>query len=369
MTGSSICFILPGWLTRFHGGAEWQTYLISEEFIKRQWRVAVITAGPKRIHLQNKFFNPKIRYFYYPETISRLLQFIIAFYSVLFLPAAYYYIRTDNSIFRSACTLVCRFTRSKVIYAIAGDDELEYNEFRINKNLSPILKLLRSIDFTMINIITRRSEHRVNLIIVQTNYQQKILKEKKGLESIVVRNSFVFGNENYNVNKKEDLILWIGNFRPVKQPELFIKLIKECDLKNVKFVMIGNTNNYQFDLLPDNLNLTGPLQKTEVNEYFQRAKVLVNTSITEGFSNTFLEAWANFVYVVSLNANPDNLLNGDLGYCANGDIGVLALKLKKCISEQKNKYKKVYNSFSSIALEFNLQSNVSKLIKEIEIIR
>ena len=39
----NIYFVLPGWVTKHTGGAEWQTYLLSEEFIKEGFEVSVIT--------------------------------------------------------------------------------------------------------------------------------------------------------------------------------------------------------------------------------------------------------------------------------------------------------------------------------------
>ena len=58
-----------------------------------------------------------------------------------------------------------------------------------------------------------------------------------------------------------------------------------------------------------NVEFTGYIKRSEINEFFSGAKVLLNTSRSEGFSNTFLEAWANGVPVVTTkNVNPDNLI-------------------------------------------------------------
>jgi glycosyltransferase involved in cell wall biosynthesis len=41
---------------------------------------------------------------------------------------------------------------------------------------------------------------------------------------------------------------------------------------------------------------------------YRRAGILVNTSESEGFPNTFLEAWSNYVPVVSLKWDPDEII-------------------------------------------------------------
>jgi glycosyltransferase involved in cell wall biosynthesis len=52
----------------------------------------------------------------------------------------------------------------------------------------------------------------------------------------------------------------------------------------------------------------GEKSQKEVNEFLARAHVFVNTSLHEGFPNTFIQAWMREVPVVSLHVDPDEVL-------------------------------------------------------------
>jgi glycosyltransferase involved in cell wall biosynthesis len=45
-----------------------------------------------------------------------------------------------------------------------------------------------------------------------------------------------------------------------------------------------------------------------MQEYYIQSSVFVNTSVVEGFPNTFLEAWTHCVPVVSLMIDPDEII-------------------------------------------------------------
>lgn len=59
-----------------------------------------------------------------------------------------------------------------------------------------------------------------------------------------------------------------------------------------------------------NLTYTGAIPLEEVNSLLEQSHLLVNTSVKEGFSNTFIQAWMRCVPVFTLGVNPDNRLDG-----------------------------------------------------------
>ncbi len=101
-----------------------------------------------------------------------------------------------------------------------------------------------------------------------------------------------------------------------KQPEIFIRLAEKIGQhRDVSFEMIGriNAGNWHQQInaamaKTDRLNYVGELSHEEVNQKFCEGHILVNTSHFEGFPNTFIEAWMRRVPVVSLNIDPDHII-------------------------------------------------------------
>ncbi|QDX81069.1 hypothetical protein B9N43_07320 [Denitratisoma sp. DHT3] len=107
-----------------------------------------------------------------------------------------------------------------------------------------------------------------------------------------------------------DTVLWAGNLWPGKRPDLFLELARR--LPRYRFVLIGGIGvaataeevEYAESFRRaaasvDNLELTGFLPLAEAERHFDRAKVVVNTSVLEGMPNTFLQAWARGVPTVA----------------------------------------------------------------------
>lgn len=87
-------------------------------------------------------------------------------------------------------------------------------------------------------------------------------------------------------------------------------------MRGVKFIMIGRALNTQWhrEMLKkmsalENLEYLGECSLDEVNKILANAHIFVNTSTYEGFPNTYIQAWMRKVSVVSLNINPDNIID------------------------------------------------------------
>lgn len=141
---------------------------------------------------------------------------------------------------------------------------------------------------------------------------------------------------------RKDIILWVGRSAQFKRPELFIDLAEK--MPDEKFVMIcqhaTGDENYE-ELLTHagtvkNLQFIERVPFAETDRYFQRAKVFVNTSESEGFPNTFIQACNYAVPILSLNVNPDGFLDKhNCGQCCEDQFGKLVDSLRFMLAENR----------------------------------
>lgn len=182
-------------------------------------------------------------------------------------------------------------------------------------------------------------------IVTQTEQQARLLRENFGRRPDAVIANF-HPDPTETIDKSGPLrVVWIADLKRLKQPEAFLRLAEALqDIHDVRFVMIGAATagagdaSWQASLKErlnsaSNLEYLGQLSQAEVNEQLAKAHVFVNTSIYEGFPNTFIQAWLRDAAVVSLNVDPDGILNRDnLGFHA-GTEARLAEIVRRLISD------------------------------------
>ncbi len=163
----------------------------------------------------------------------------------------------------------------------------------------------------------------IDEFIVQTEDQRRLLKTHYHKNAKQLVRNFIQVPELLEKQNKPVRVLWIGNLKPLKQPQIFVSLARQLARPGeIEFVMIGaafheaaQQQNFENEIKAiDGLSYLGKIEQSEVNKQLESAHLLVNTSIYEGFSNTFIQAWMQCVPVVSLNVNPDGLFDeGSLG--------------------------------------------------------
>ena len=81
-----------------------------------------------------------------------------------------------------------------------------------------------------------------------------------------------------------------------------------------------------------NLDFKGAVPYHTVNSYFEAARLFINTSESEGFPNSFLQAWVRRVPVISF-FDPDNLIE-ELGLGASpGDLPGMVEAIRNVLND------------------------------------
>jgi glycosyltransferase involved in cell wall biosynthesis len=218
------------------------------------------------------------------------------------------------------CAWYARRHQSRMIWHVAHETDVMPESLDTGRNLLRRVLEKRSIEYGIRN---------ADRIVVQTLDQAQLLERNYGRRADRVVPNFQ-EDAGETVDKSGGLtVVWIANLKPWKQPEVFLRLAQALrDLQAVRFVMVGEAPTdvrsaswvqrllAQIATLP-NLEFIGRRSLQEVNALLARSHVFVNTSLREGFPNTFIQSWQREAVVVSLQVNPDRVLDRErVGICA-----------------------------------------------------
>jgi glycosyltransferase involved in cell wall biosynthesis len=164
---------------------------------------------------------------------------------------------------------------------------------------------------------------KAQVIFTQNQKDTENLKQSLGLRAVLIPNGHPLPEY---VDTEREIILWSGRSSQIKRPDLILDLAQAYPEQ--KFVMICQEafgeGGYE-ELVREaegieNLEFLPRVGFQAIDAYFQRAKVLVNTSDSEGFPNTFIQACTWGTPILSLQVNPDGFLDRyQCGKCAEGD--------------------------------------------------
>lgn len=163
-------------------------------------------------------------------------------------------------------------------------------------------------------------------LVVQTEHQQTLVRERLHRESTLIRNPAPMGTRSAARRAPEygGRILWIGRVDPNKRPDEALALAEALPHRSV--IMVCNNieaNNpgliHRLQERFSNLMLVDQVPLPDVDDLFRFSDVLVNTSVVEGYPNTFLQAGMHGLPIVSMLVDPDGVLRSfGCGRVANG---------------------------------------------------
>jgi glycosyltransferase involved in cell wall biosynthesis len=298
-----VCFVAPyAWpvLSRDRriavvGGAEVQQSVLARLFAAHGYRVSMISLDYGQAE-GAQVDGVTVHKAFAPQAGMPLLRFVhprltSMWRALAAVDADIYYYRS-SAMWLGVLTEFCRRHGKRSAYAGASDMDFV-------PDAGGQLRYARD------RWLFRRGLAQVDRIVAQNEAQRLSCLATHAREAVVIPSCYALPEKHEM--KNPNLILWVGMIHENKRPELFVELAAR--MPQLRFAMIGGprpgANAAHFERvraaaaqLP-NLQFKGFLPLEEVERWFDRARLLVNTSAYEGMPNTFLQAWARGVPTVA----------------------------------------------------------------------
>ena len=212
---------------------------------------------------------------------------------------------------------------ARLIWHIAHDGDVMRESLIDGRNPFRRQFEKRSVEYAI-----RHAQH----IVSQTEKQASLLQSNFGRRVDIVIPNFHPEPEEVIDKAGPITVVWVANLKPWKQPDVFVRLARALrDLRDVRFVMVGaqaaapSERRWSEALVKSiegtpNLTFLGERSQADVNQLLATSHIFVNTSLHEGFANTFIQAWMREVPVVSLCVNPDGVFDRErVGFYAGSE--------------------------------------------------
>jgi len=207
------------------------------------------------------------------------------------------------------------------------------------------------------------SLHKARTVFVQNSVDKDNMARTIGVSAIVIPNAHRLEESS---SSDRSVILWVGRSAPIKRPELFIELAEKNPEHSFVMICQHATGDKNYDRLSyyaasvSNLEFHKHVPFSGIDEFFRNSKIFVNTSDSEGFPNTFIQACKSATSILSLKVNPDGFLDKfSCGLSCNGQSHRLSQGLKFML--EKDRYIELGRNARKYAED---NHNIEKVIEQ-----
>ncbi len=195
---------------------------------------------------------------------------------------------------------------------------------------------------------------------------QRGLFRRAGLDCGFYRNLIV--PQPLPTAAKEVDLLWIARCQPVKRPHLFLDLA--AALPAARCLMVAPPEDQALfasvrqraEQLP-NVELRASVPYAAVQQVYDRARMLINTSEAEGFANSFIQAGQGRTAIVSLCAEGDGLVERHgAGAVCGGDFGLLRETTRALLEDPLRLAACQQGARTMVETEFDNAANVQRFL-------
>ncbi|HET7669078.1 MAG TPA: glycosyltransferase family 4 protein, partial [Burkholderiales bacterium] len=300
-----LCFVAPyAWpvlsrdpTIKVVGGAEVQQCILARLLAANGYRVSMISfdyGQPSPTLVDGVTVYKSFR----PDAGVPVLRFVHPRLSTMWrvlreVDADIYYQRS-SAMWTGVVAAFCRRYGKRSIYAGASDRDFELGQEQIKHARDRLLY--------------RWGLASVDRIVAQNPHQIESCRRHHKRQAVLIPSCYELPPGARPGSG--DRVLWVGTIHDYKRPDWLLDIAER--LPQRRFVMIGGPSvggerfrpGYYESIrsraarLP-NVEFTGFLPLAQVEPWFDRARVLVSTSVYEGMPNVFLQAWARGVPTVA----------------------------------------------------------------------
>jgi glycosyltransferase involved in cell wall biosynthesis len=340
-----VCFVSPLGYGLYRpqsglpfGGAEVQTFLMARELSADQaFRVSVLTTvdgepGVEELERLTLFKRRGLdRLSHWPGWFAGLSSYWSAFRDMreqFRAIDADVYVHAGAGVEVGAYALICRWMRRRFVWVVASMADVNTLFGKVDGPLAWLYPLgVRLADE----------------VICRTCDQQEALGARYQRAGVLIRTGY---SVRPGATREPSTILWVGRVHPLKQPLMFLDLAERLPAE--RCVMVGMRDRTHDELwrrvreraarLP-NVSWHEDVPLRDVDRHFAGAKLFINTSEYEGFPNTFVQAAAHGVPIVSWKVDPDQVLTEHrIGVCAGGSFESLMVStLMLCKDDERRR--------------------------------
>ncbi len=333
------------------GGKEVQLYLLSKELARNNnLGVKVITGDNKLKSRRIEAYNNLNLYISLPtkKTFINKIKSVINFFLTLFQMNPDVLIQRGGSVLTGLCALYSKIFKKIFIFSIAHRNDV------IKNGKQGLIRLSHWYGINNADYIIAQNHEQIQ--------EYEDWKKRKIPNITVIKSGYEI--KSYEIKKKK-YVLWVSRADRWKRPELFLKLTKL--LPKEKFIMIcskGGDILYWESIKKassiSNLKFLNFIPFHKIDRYFKEAKIFINTSINEGFPNTFIQAFKNKTPVISLNVNPDEILTKNkIGIFCHDDLKKMEFSINQLLENQE-----LYDSYSKNAFTYVKNNHDIKIISK-----
>jgi glycosyltransferase involved in cell wall biosynthesis len=317
-----LCFVMPFHISeRRGGGAEVQAWLLAKELARRGYDVHYLAqsvrgaaGAPGRVHGVTLHWVP------YRAHLPWLQAH--RWYAALRGIAPDVVIQRMTSEVTGVVGLYARRHRRAFAWICTGDAVPRRWFFlrrQAQANRAAAAGLLKGTVFLANALVRDLFRHYgmryVTNAFTQNEGQRRDLVRAFGLASLPIPS----GHEppestlDAETRRRNGLVLWAASLGRGKRPLLFGDLARLHERDSLRFALLGGHSDQAYaetvrGALPPNVECTGQLPFEEALRWFDQAAVLVNTSESEGFPNTFIQSWLRGVPVLTMGVDPDGIV-------------------------------------------------------------